>query len=264
MVLNKVKKIAFTSVILLFISNPLFATSIPAFRNYVNDNANVISSQAERELNEYLGNLENQTGVQIAVLTMPSLDGEDITSFAIRTCDEWGIGKKGKDNGVLLLLAMEERDVRIEVGYGLEDKLTDVKCGLIMRNVIIPEFRQGDYSAGLVKGVKNIAGIATDDAQLVSHSVRNEESDESEGIITLIFWLIFFFIVINSKGGLFKWIFLNNMLNSGRKNHRYYNSGMHNTSFRSGGFSGSSGFGGSGFHGGGGGRFGGGGATGHF
>lgn len=262
MVLNKAKRIAIAAVLFLA-ATPLFATKVPAFRDYVNDYANVMSQADEQQLNMYLGNLERQTGVQIAVLTMPSLGGEDIASFSIRTCDEWGIGKKGKDNGALLLLAMEERDVRIEVGYGLEDKLTDAKCGLIMRNVIIPEFRQGDYSAGLVKGAKNIAGIATDDAQLVSHSVQNEESDDAEGILFLIIWLVFFFIVINSKGGLFKWIFLNNLMNSGRRSHRYYNSGIHNTSFRSGGFSGG-GFGGSGFHGGGGGHFGGGGATGHF
>ena len=153
------KKIILSGFFLLLLSSNLFAAKIPALKGYVNDYANVVSQRDEQEITDYLSSLENTTGIQIAVLTMPSLDGEDISSFSIRVCDEWKLGQADKDNGALLLLAMEERDIRIEVGYGLEGKLTDAKCGLIIRNVIIPEFQEGDYSSGLLKGAKNMGGI---------------------------------------------------------------------------------------------------------
>lgn len=236
----------------------LFAANIPQLQGRVNDYANVISQRDEQQITEYLAGLEQATGIQIAVLTIPSLQGEDIASYSMKVCDKWQLGQKGKDNGALLLLAMDERQVRIEVGYGLEGKLTDAKCGLIIRNVIIPEFREGNYGAGMYKGVRNMGGIASDDTEIVSKRVLNEESSEDSifGLIFMIVWIIIFFSVLTSKGGIFKWIFLNNMLNSGRhySNHSSFHSGP-------GGFGG--GFGGGGFHGGGGG-FGGGGASGRF
>ncbi len=250
----------------------LFAAKVPALRGRVNDYANVISSRDEQEMTEYLAAVEQSTGAQIVVLTVPSLNGDDIASYAIRVCEEWKIGRNGKDDGALLLLAMEERDIRIEVGYGLEDKLTDVKCGLILRNVIIPEFREGGYSSGLVKGVKNMCGIVTGNANIVSHRVLNEEeSDEGgEAVVFLIFWIFIFFIILTSRSGLLKWILLNNLL-GGRGRSRHYSrpptfgpgpmnrgSSFTGSSFRGGGFGG-----GSSFHGGGG-HFGGGGASAHF
>lgn len=243
---------------LLICATHLFAANVPQLQGRVNDYANVISQRDEQQITEYLAGLEQSTGIQIAVLTIPSLQGEDIASYAIKVCDKWQLGKKGQDNGALLLLAMNERQVRIEVGYGLEDKLTDAKCGLIIRNVIIPEFRDGNYGAGMYKGVRNMGGIASDNAEIVSNRVLNEENSEDSifGLIFMIIWIVIFFSVLTSKGGIFKWIFLNNMLNNGRHYHNH--SSFHHTS---GGFGG--GFGGGGFHGGGG-HFGGGGASGRF
>lgn len=268
------KKLCIFSVLICISATLTAAVKVPAFREYVNDYANVISSQHEQEIIRYCSNLEDTTGIQLAVLTMPSLGGEDITSFAIRTCEEWGIGQKGNDNGALLLLAMEERDLRIEVGYGLEDKLTDAKCGLILRNVVIPELREGNYSQGLLKGIQNMGGVASNNTELVSKQVNNSENGNEDsifGFLFLIIWLIFFFSVITSKNGLFKWLFLSRMFGSSRR-HRYYpphystptkrSSFGPGSGFGPGGFGG--GFGGSSFHGGGGGHFGGGGATGHF
>lgn len=264
------KKFFLSSLLICIAFNSLIfaGVKVPAFREYVNDYANVISSQDEQEIIRYCSKLEDTTGIQLAVLTMPSLDGEDITSFAIRTCEAWGLGQKGNDNGALLLLACEERDLRIEVGYGLEDKLTDAKCGLILRNVIIPELQEGNYSKGLLKGIQNMGGVASDDAELISKSVANGGSagdDSIFGFIFFIIWIIFFFSVITSKNGLFKWLILSRLF--GSSNHHRYNpprnNSFNNTSFRgNSGFGG--GFGGSSFHGGGGGHFGGGGATGHF
>ena len=123
-----------------------------------------LSKNDEKELTEYLASLDEQTGIQIAVLTIPSLKGEDIAAFGVKVAENWKLGKAGEDNGALLLVAMDERELRIEVGYGLEGLLTDAKCGLIIRNVIIPEFKDGNYSGGIRKGVLNIGGIASGDS----------------------------------------------------------------------------------------------------
>ena len=152
---------------------------------------------------------------------------------------------------------MEEHDVLSEVGYGLEESLTDAKCGLIIRNVIIPEFKNGNYSMGILKGIKNMSGVATGNAELVSRTVANgddKSNNDAVGLLFVIVWMFIFFVVISSKGGIWKWIFLSN-LTRGNRHHRYYNPPRSNNF--------GSGFGGSSFHGGGG-HFGGGGASGHW
>ena len=146
---------------------PAFGANVPALKGRVNDYAKIIRDSDEREIEEYLAGVEQSTGIQIAVLTMPSIDGEDIASFGIKVADKWQLGDKEKDNGALLIVAYAEHDLRIEVGDGLEGSLTDVKCGLILRNVIIPEFKNGNYSAGIKKGVMNMGAIATGDESAV-------------------------------------------------------------------------------------------------
>lgn len=249
----------------LFLAVSAFALDVPALKGRVNDYANVISANTEKELDSYLYSLEEQTGIQMVVLTVPSLKGDDIASFGIKTAEKWKIGRNGKDDGAILLVAMEEHDVRIEVGYGLEDKLTDAKCGLIIRNVIIPEFKNGNYSAGVLKGIKNMGGVASGNAELVSRSVSNgndESNDDAMGLLFVIAWMIFFFIVISSKGGLWKWFFISRMFGGGYNHHNHRGPYVppRNSGF-GGGFGG--GLGGGSFHGGGG-HFGGGGASGHW
>jgi len=261
MVLNK-RKFLLTSLLFLFCAN-CFSLAVPKLEGYVNDYAGIISKGSESRITEYLTALENTTGIQMVVLTVPSLQGEDIASFSIKTAEKWEIGQKNKDNGALLVVAYAERAVRIEVGYGLEESLTDAKCGLIIRNVIIPEFREGRYSEGILKGIQNMGGIASNDVELVSPDVLNGTDgaeDPLAGIIFMIVWLFFVMIIITSKGGIFKWIFLSKLLGSSSSNRRYTNTG-----FKSSGFNSSS-FGGSSFGGfsGGGGHFGGGGASGHW
>jgi len=257
MELNK-KIISFFAAALIF-AGFAFGTEIPPLQGHVNDYAHIINKNDEAELEQYLKDLEDTTGIQMAVLTVNHLNGEDIASYSMKVCEKWQLGQKGKDNGALLLVALSERDIRIEVGYGLEDKLTDAKCGLIIRNVMIPYLKNGDYSKGIVKGIQNMGGIASDNAELVSKSVT-EEHDSSDSVAALFFiivWLFFIFIVVSSK--------------TARRRGRYiggvyippvHHVNMNHTNF-GGGFSGGSSFGGGGFHGGGGG-FGGGGASGHF
>lgn len=260
MVLNKRKSIIAT--LFFVLSFNVFGLAVPKLEGRVNDYAGIISKNTEAKITEYLASLENSTGIQMAVLTVQSLEGEDIASFSIKTAEKWKLGEKDKDNGALLVVAYAERTVRIEVGYGLEESLTDAKCGLIIRNVIIPEFREGRYSEGILKGIQNMGGIASNNVELVSDAVLNgtDEGDEAlAGVVFMIVWLIFVLAIIMSKGGIFKWIFLSKVLGSSG-NHKS-NLHIHTSNFNSSSFGGGSSF--RGFSGGGGG-FGGGGASGHW
>ncbi len=197
-----VKKIIAALAASFLISSSIFAATVPAIKGRVNDYAKIIRESDEREIEEYLAGLEQSSGIQIAVLTMPSLDGEDISSFGIRVADKWQLGDKEKDNGAILIVAYAEHDLRIEVGDGLEGSLTDAKCGLILRNVIVPEFRDGNYSGGILKGVKDMGAIAAGDESAVSRSVREGEDNSGDDSLVPVFvilvWLIFFVSMISA------------------------------------------------------------------
>lgn len=261
---------------LVMISSPLFAATVPALKGRVNDYAKIIRDSDEREIEEYLAGLEESSGIQIAVLTMSSLDGEDISSFGIKVADKWKLGDKEKDNGAILIVAYAEHDLRIEVGDGLEGSLTDAKCGLILRNVIVPEFRDGRYSEGILKGVKNMGAIASGDESAVSKSVRegDSNSDGSNDIVpvfAILVWLIIFICSITAgtrrgrgrrrgryyyNGNTMAWIAADAALRSIMKSSgSSHSSGLGSSHHSSGGFGGFSG---------GGGHFSGGGASAHW
>ncbi|HZJ38023.1 MAG TPA: TPM domain-containing protein, partial [Chthoniobacterales bacterium] len=123
------------SFLLLLIASPLArALEVPPLRGRVNDYAGVMSQDQVRMLESQLAQFEQETGHQIAVLTIPTLDGEDIEGFSIRVAENWKIGKKGFDNGVILLVAVKDRKLRLEVGYGLEGVLPDAIADRIIRD----------------------------------------------------------------------------------------------------------------------------------
>ncbi len=229
------------------------------FTNCVIDDASLLSTSEYTELSSYLANLNKTSGVQIAVLTVKSLNGEDIETFSLSHAEKWGLGQKNVDNGALLTVAFDEKEIRIETGYGTEAALTDAKCARIIRNVIAPSFQTGKYGEGIIEGVKNMAGIITQDESLVQEDVANETSKNSSSssipiiIILVIFFLFYFRAIIygithrghsRSSRGVY------------RNNNFYSSSNSHHSS-------GNFGSGGSSFHGGGG-HFGGGGASGHW
>ncbi|HXY62019.1 MAG TPA: TPM domain-containing protein [Nitrospirota bacterium] len=131
-------------------------------RDYVVDLASVISPDVSAQLNGLLLELEQKTSAQVLVLTVQSLDGEEIRSFGIRIAEKWKLGHKGKDNGALLVVAVKDRKYTIEIGYGLESVLPDSLVGTIGREYFVPYFRKGDYSYGIYAGtvaiVRTIAG----------------------------------------------------------------------------------------------------------
>lgn len=122
----------------------------------VHDEAKVLSQQTVDNLERQLKIFEDSTTNQIAILIVPSLDGEIIEQYGLRVSEKWKLGQKDKDNGVLLLLAINDRKMRIEVGQGLEGPLPDAICNRIIRNEMAPNFRRGDYDAGVNAAVTAI------------------------------------------------------------------------------------------------------------
>jgi len=132
------------------------AVEVPYLTGRVVDNAEILKPATQRDLSELLRKHEEKTTNQIAVLTVPTLDGESVEDFAVRVFERWKLGRKGKDNGVLVIVAPQDRRMRIEVGYGLEGILTDAAAARIIRNVITPRFRDGDFDGGILRGVSAI------------------------------------------------------------------------------------------------------------
>jgi uncharacterized protein len=131
-------------------------------RDYVVDLAGVIPDEVQVRLNTYLKELEQKTTAQVLVLTVQSLDGQSIEEFSFNTKEQWKLGQKGKDNGVLIVVAVHDRKYRIETGYGLEGVLPDSLVGSIGREYLVPYFRKGDYGAGIYAAALVVANtIAT-------------------------------------------------------------------------------------------------------
>ena len=135
-----------------------FALDVPPLTGRVVDLAHVLPADVAVSLTSDLEAHETKTSNQVAVLILPSLEGEPLESFSHRVGTTWKLGQKGTDNGVLLLIALRERKVRIEVGYGLEGALTDLRSAHIIRQEIVPRFRSGDLPGGIAAGVQAILG----------------------------------------------------------------------------------------------------------
>ena len=131
----------------------------PALTGRVVDNAHLLSAGAHQSLESELAGFEQQTGDQIVVVTVPSLQGVAIEQYGYQLGRYWGIGQKGKDNGALLIVAPQERKLRIEVGYGLEGQLTDTLSSQIIQTIILPEFRAGRLEQGVVAGAQAMVSV---------------------------------------------------------------------------------------------------------
>ncbi len=142
-----------TMILLLAWNSSSIAADVPYMSGRVTDGAEILSSASVNRITAKLKAHEESTTNQVAVLTVPTLGGEDIESFAVQVFEEWQLGQKEKDNGVLVLIAPNERRMRIEVGYGLEGTLTDLKAGRIIRNVMTPRFKANDFDAGIEQGI---------------------------------------------------------------------------------------------------------------
>jgi len=133
---------------------------VPPVRGRVNDLAGLMPAGRAHALEERLKRFEVETGHQIALLTIPSLEGEDLEGFSLRVAESWKIGQKGFDNGAILVVAPKDRRLRIEVGYGLEGVLPDAIASRIIREVIVPRFRSNDYAGGIEAGLEATMKVA--------------------------------------------------------------------------------------------------------
>lgn len=244
----------------------LAAADLSKPSHYVEDYANVVNASQESSLNGILQELEQKSGVQYIILTVETTGGMSIEQFSIELAEKWKLGQKGKDNGMLFVLAKNDRKWRFEVGYGLEGFITDQYCGRVGREVLVPYLKQGNYSEGIyqanLKIVQKIAadaGVALTGMPSVA-PLGAQRNNIRKGLpccsCSLLPMLIFLFLIFGGgRGrGMGLWFFLPFMLGG---------FGGHGGYGRSGSFGGGS-FGGSfgGFGGGMGGGFGGGGASG--
>ncbi|PJE74216.1 MAG: dehydrogenase [Candidatus Taylorbacteria bacterium CG10_big_fil_rev_8_21_14_0_10_41_48] len=133
----------------------------------VSDFAGIFSPEQRSTLEIKVAEYTRPAGVEMAVVTVPSLGGDTVENFAVQLFAEWGIGQKLKDNGVLIIVAPTEREVRIEVGYGLEPYLTDAESSQIVRNVVLPIFKSGDYFGGIQAGINAIEVAVNDDPSVI-------------------------------------------------------------------------------------------------
>src|SRR5471032_3638209 len=140
------------------------AANFPALTGRVVDQANIIPASARADLETKLSDLESKSGIQLVVATVTSLEGQEIEPYANELFRTWKLGEKTKNNGVLLLVAPNEKRVRIEVGYGLEGTLTDALSKVIITNAITPRFKTGDFSGGIARGVDDIITVLTADS----------------------------------------------------------------------------------------------------
>ncbi len=146
------------SVIVGSAAEPAVALDVPPLTGRIVDAAHLLPADLAASLSAELAAHEARTGNQVAVLTLPSLEGEPLEEFSHRVATTWKLGQKGTDNGVLILVAPNDRKVRIEVGYGLEGTLTDLKSSRIIREEMVPRFRDGDFPGGIAAGVKAVLG----------------------------------------------------------------------------------------------------------
>ena len=226
----------------------------PSPPRLVNDLADVLSAAEEQQIERFLTAYDDSTSTQIVVLTVASTQGNDVILYGAEVGEAWGVGQKGKDNGIVLVVAVEDRKVGISVGYGIEEFQNAAYTQRIIDELILPQFKSGDYFGGIANGLAGIVSVLSGKFENEHPRSQNDGAKETAFIIFLV---ILFFVLLSLRRG-------------GRGGNRggglgsfatgYWLGSMGSSSFRGGGFGG--GFGGGGFGGFGGGSFGGGGASG--
>lgn len=173
----------------------------PTLETSVYDYANILSAAQKAALENKLIKYSDSTSTQIVVATVETINGEDIGILTPKWAHEWGIGQAKEDNGVFILLALKERKIWISPGYGVEHKLTAGTTGSIVRGIIIPEFKQGDYYAGLDKGCDAIFEVLNGTYQNNQPEKSQEKSGFPIGIIIFIIFIIIMVFSKKNKGG---------------------------------------------------------------
>ncbi len=168
------------------------AKDVPYLGGRVNDTAGMLDPATREDLEKKLESLEGETGAQVVILTVESLDGEVLEDYAIKVASTWKLGQKGQDNGLLMLIAKQERRIRIEVGYGLEGVIPDARAKQIIDGIMTPAFKKGDFSGGVSGAVETIGRLIRGEAV----EIPKGGATPGQAIFArLMAGLIFFFVI---------------------------------------------------------------------
>lgn len=191
------------------------ALNFPPLTGPIVDQANIVSADAKSTLTAKLADLEKKSGIQLVVATVTTLEGQEIEPYANQLFRTWKLGEQKKNNGVLLLVAPNERRVRIEVGYGLEGTLTDALSKIIITNAITPRFKTGDFGGGITRGVDDIITVLTTDASEWEKrpSLRIDSPPEMDFVNWLFVAAFIAFVTLFIVSPGFRWFVLNVLLN---------------------------------------------------
>lgn len=230
----------------LFAITPAFAINFPALTGRVVDQANIIQPDTRVAIEQKLADLETKSGIQLVVATVNSLEGQDVEPYANELFRKWALGEKKKNNGVLLLVAPNERRVRIEVGYGLEGTLTDALSKVIISNAMTPRFKAGNFSEGISRGVDDIITVLTTDASEWQKrpSLRLDYQQPVDPASWILLAALFVFFILLIVSPTFRWLFFNvvlNVLASSGSSRGGYSGGSYSGGSGGGGFSGGGG-----------------------
>ena len=188
-------------IILMLLIPTASAVSYPQLSGYVTDNANMIDQSYKAKITQLAGAIEKESTVQIAVVTIESLEGESMETYAVTLFEKAGIGKKDKDNGLLIIVAKELHDYRLEVGYGLEGTITDSMKVNIGDRIIVPNFRNGDYGKGIYESMLVVQELLKGNQEVISqYSMKQgggstEQSAGGSEDLAILFIILFFLIV---------------------------------------------------------------------
>lgn len=189
--------IILTILALLLLPHMSFCLEVPQLRGHVNDYANLLSPGTSQKLEQALTEFERSESTQIVVLTITSLEGESLEEYSIKVAEAWRIGQAKLDNGAILLIAKQERKIRIEVGRGLEGKLTDLVSGRIIRGDITPYFKSNDYDSGITSGVSSIMQVVRGEYQAQPRDLKQGKKS-AEPVFTLLVFLLVAIVFIGS------------------------------------------------------------------
>lgn len=183
-------KTFFVIALLLLLPQLTFALEVPQLRGRVNDYANMLSPGVAERLEQVLADFEKSDSTQIVVLTINSLEGESPEGYSIKVAEAWHIGQAKLDNGAILLIAKQERKIRIEVGMGLEGVLTDLVSGRIIRGDMSPHFKKNDYDAGITAGVSSIMQVVRGEYQAEPRDLKQGKKSANPAVTLLVFLLV--------------------------------------------------------------------------
>jgi len=189
-------------IVLLLLTSIVFAVDFPEPTGYVNDFANIFSEQEKQEMETMLAQIEKDSTVEISVVTITSLEGLSKEQYAVELFEKWGIGKKDVDNGLLILIAPNEREYRIEVGYGLEGVITDTMAGVVGRKNFVENFRAEKYGKGVHDAILDFKGLIEKDPAVVSEIEKSPKEPSASGwfsvIMIFVTSLIIFSVVMRA------------------------------------------------------------------